>query len=456
MLDLPKKHSISGILCLLFVEFSPILSGGEVGLYGIISSEENANAIREAVGEEDIWFEKIGDFSEESFVQHCQSSANANVQTLIVDMSSTDDGSIIRGIQQFRLLRDSRIVVVGPGRVPGDTTITTLLGLQVLDIVAPSLSEDGGFDENLLAQQLRQQLAMKPSYGNVVRWDLKTAEVAQIKKAQRKEKARKEKGIAPIDPSLMDHIESIQIQPPLVKEKQTLVETIIGTVIIAVVGVEETAGCTHTALLVTHYLSKKGRRIAVIEANGSDDFSKIESAYQAGTDGYISHEAMFSIDGIDHYKSNYRYDIARLLELNYDYIILDLGSYLKTPYLEEFYRAHVQIVTGHGIEWRQSRLYEFSKTHEHRDQSKWIYAIPHVDEAVIGDIRKTLELSGVYPIPFHPDPYRSQKDTDQVLDGFLKAYIGRKRKKASIPVLYGIIAAAFTIIVVLIILLFTK
>lgn len=428
-------------------------------MYGIIASEEFSKQIHEAVEQNEIWYEQIGEFSEDSFVQSCQAAANANVQTLIIDMSCTDDGSIIRGIQQFRLLRDSRIVILAPGRVPGDSTITTLLGLQVLDIVAPEIAEEEGEDPSaeFISAQIKHQLSLKPSYGNVVRWDVKTAEMAKIKKALKlKEKPKNEKPSPTFDPGLMEHIEQLQIHPPPVRERTTLVETIIGTILIAVIGAEETAGTTHTSLLITNYLARKGYRVAVIEANEKSDFAMIESAYQDGMNGYSSRETMFSIEGIDHYKSNHQVEIARLLEMDYDYIILDLGSYLKTPYLEEFYRAHVQIISGHGIEWRQSRLFEFSKTHEHRDQSKWIYTIPHSEKSIIHDIEKGLLGGRVFLIPWHPDPYQTQKDTDMVLDSFLKEYIGKKRRKSRISILYSIIAVAFIIIIILTVLLISR
>ena len=58
--------------------------------------------------------------------------------------------------------------------------------------------------------------------------------------------------------------------------------------------------------------------------------------------------SIFSISGVDYYKSSYKYNIAELLEQNYDYIVLDLGDHHSSHYLEEFYRAHVQLVIGHG------------------------------------------------------------------------------------------------------------
>jgi hypothetical protein len=423
-------------------------------LIGIISNQEDGLEIREAVLELNIWFEKYGEFEEDQFIQHCVAAANANVQTLIIHVDCTDDGSLIRGIQQYRLLRDNRIVIIAPGRVPGDSTISTLLGLQILDIVAPSAIEDEEQIDGEIALLVKQQLAMKPSYGNAIRWDVKTNETASIKKVLKRETVRKEKSSQQIDSSLMEHIESLQLQQPLVREKQTLVETIIGTIVISCLGVEKTAGTTHTALLVANYFAKQGRRVAIIEANQNEDFALIETAYHSGTDRYT--HSSFSIQGVDHYKSSYRYDIAELLEMNYDYIILDLGSYLETTFLEEFYRSHVQIIVGHGIEWRQPKLLEFALAHDHRDQSKWIYTVPLAEEQVIKDIRQELQEGLVYAIPHHPDPYRTQKNTEIVLGQFLKEYIGRKRKKNSLTLLYSGLATAILVIIALVILLIFK
>jgi hypothetical protein len=169
-----------------------------------------------------------------------------------------------------------------------------------------------------------------------------------------------------------------------------------------------------------------------------------------------NNEQTFTIDGVDYYKSNYRYDVPELLEMEYDYIVLDLGSYTETDYMEEFYRAHVQIIVGHGIEWRQEKIYQFSLQHAMRDQTKWIYCIPQVSKLIQSDVQTGLGIGIVKTIPPHPDPYKAQKDTDSVLESFLKDYMGQKRKKTSTNIYIAAIALLSVLVIMLLIGLYLK
>lgn len=449
-------------------------------LYGLIVSPGNVQEVKEAIKGSEVWFEKIGIFNPDTFVQHCQAAAAVNMQALIIDATCIDDSSLIKGIRQFRLKRGAtRIVLIAPGREPGDVTISTLLKLQVFDFVAPKLEtlegdedeDSDDLDDDLdesdedqkdppnermpLSHYIKQQLLMRPEYSNAARWDLGVDEVGTVQNKQDTGKGKEKQETnqsAKLDQTLLKEIHDIEIEPPPIKEKQTLVETIIGTVVIAVIGVEEAVGTTHTALLVTNFIARKGRKVAIIEANDHRDFAKIEAAYE-GMIGSETDVSIFSISGVDYYKSSYKYNIAELLEQNYDYIVLDLGDHHSSHYLEEFYRAHVQLVIGHGSEWRQHRLFEFAEEHGHRDQANWIFCIPHVEEVVIGDIQKELHEGKIHAIPSHPDPYRINKGTDSTLERFLKEYIGKKRNKNRQWIIYSVMVA---IIILLIILLAVK
>ncbi|WP_103110900.1 hypothetical protein [Brevibacillus reuszeri] len=444
-------------------------------MYGIISSPDFIDEIKKAIENETIIFEESGKFSADAFVQHCQSVSAAQIHTLIVDINATDDLGMIKGIRTIRMKRKSRIIVVAPGREPGDLTINTLLKFQVFDFVAPSLSsiegyeddEDDEDDEELLQRKplsiyIQEQLKKEASYANAARWDVGSEEII-LKQMQEQTKTKSAEGTkTPKETQKsrsgiegIEQIEELEINPPAIREKQTLVETIIGTVIIAVVGVEPTAGSTHTAILIADFLSRKGRNVSIIEANNSDDFSRIANAYD-GLAGVPNDEQFFTIEGVDYYKSNYRYDVPELLEMSYDYIVLDLGSYRDTVYMEEFYRAHVQVVVGHGIEWRQGKVYEFANEHRHRDQSKWIYCIPTVNKLIQSDVQKGLGTGIVHVIPQHPDPYKSQRDTDNVLETFLKEYMGQKRKKTSTRVYMAAIILLSVIVIMLFIILYLK
>lgn len=443
-------------------------------MYGIISSPEFIDDIKHAVGEEPILFQESGQFSADAFLQHCQSVSAAQVHTIIVDINAADDLAMIKGLRTIRMKRQSRIIVLAPGREPGDQTINALLKFQIFDFVAPSFSSIEGYEEDEeenesedrvftkpLSFFIQEQLNKTASYSNAARWDIESEQILLQQKQPVQGKSKPVEGnkakefIQRSGIEGIEQIEELEITPAVVREKQTLVETIIGTVILAVVGVEPTAGTTHTAILIAEFLARKGRKVSIIEANASQDFYKIANAYD-GLTGAPNPEQSFTINSIDYYKSNYRYDVPELLEMEYDYIVLDLGSYTDTAYMEEFYRAHVQIIVGHGIEWRQEKIYEFSLQHSMRDQSKWIYCIPQVSKLIQSDVQTGLGTGVVRTIPPHPDPYCAQKDTDSVLESFLKDYMGQKRKKTSTGVYMAAIAILSVLVIMLLISLYFK
>ncbi|MBV6717207.1 hypothetical protein [Paenibacillus chitinolyticus] len=429
-------------------------------MYGYIASREYSQDIKEALEENNIFFQETGEFTPDSFKANCQAAAHANVQTLIIDLGCTDDGSIIKGIQQFRILRDSRIIVIAPGRTPGDSTINALIKLQVLDVIAPEVGSELE-EEDIrpsIAPLIKHQLGMKPAYGNVMRWDVTTGEIAERKqkikenKERQKETSVKYKQNEP-DPDILEHFETLHLESQPAKEKLLLMETIIGSILVALIGAEHSVGTTHTTLLLANYLTRKGYSVAVIEASEKNDFAALEYAYE-GRKGFTSSERMFEMRGADYYKAGLRVDLSEFKE--YDYILLDLGDYQDTEYFEEFKRAHVQIVVGHGSEWRQKRLYEFSRANERLDQSNYIYCVPFVDKIVLQDINEELSEGKVFSVPAHPDPYKAKKETDALFDTLMKDYLGQRRSTTPTWLLYSVIAAALIVIILLIILLAQK
>ncbi|MCY9708321.1 hypothetical protein M5X00_13430 [Paenibacillus alvei] len=449
-------------------------------MFGIISSPENHSEIKDAVGAGDIWVDKVGSFTPETFIQHCQAAAAVQIQTLIIDAGCTDDSTLIKGVRQYRLKRDlTRIVVICPGREPGDTTINTLLKFQVYDFVAPRIEmldtyeseEDDDEDDNSeneeelveiqrrypLSYYIEQQLRMPSSYANAARWDTGTDYYLTQEKTKNESNNDKEPKVVQksIDPSLIEEIQNIEILPPPIKERHTLVETIFDTITIAVIGVESNVCTTHTALLISNFLNDYDYKVGIVEANDKRDFEKMEYAYE-GMKGYKSEQRSFSINEVDYYKTSSTLDMAHLKEKAYDYLILDLGSYEKCKYIEEFRRASVHVVVGHGSEWRQQKIFEFNKAFENSDRTKWIYCIPFGDELTLKDIKKEIGLGIVVSLPAHPNPWEGQKDTESILYSFLQDYLGQRRSMSKTKILYGVIIIAAIIIIILLLLLFTK
>lgn len=418
-------------------------------MYGLLVTKERSKAVHDAIEGAEIWFKKIGVFSQDEFLQYCQSASLIDLQIFIVDMDCTDETTLLKGLRIFRSSRNGRIILLAPGRKPGNPTISALLALQVWDIVAPELEseedsedDDSGEEEayeedsnadSYITELIKMQIISEFGYGNAARWDTQTDKIIQQYEERDRigkdisEKKKSEKNTAsPTDSIILEHINSIAVDPPQLPEVK-LLETIIGSVLVSVIGVERNVATTHTALLLANFLSERKYKVALVEANQKNDFEQIEYIYE-GMKGYSSEQQCFSINGVDYYKSGHPLDMAQLKEKEYEYIILDLGSYEKCKYIEEFLRSDCQIVVGHGSEWRQRKLFDFSTHFKERDQSKWIYAVPYADSLTIGDIKNELGTGVVISIPAHSDPWTAETETNAALDSMMQDYLGHRHK----------------------------
>jgi hypothetical protein len=391
----------------------------------IISTAAHAAEAREAIGGGEVSFEKLGTFDEPSFLQHVMTIATLPIQCLVLDLDSAEEAVFMEGLQTYRQLRPgTKVILLALQRPATDAAVAKLTksGLEVRTVGAiaaeePEPEEDGG---------------------------KLTGAITKLATALNQ-------------PALMDSPDALVLDLPQVpmQEKVVVQRKIIGSVIIGVTGVEPRSGSTHLAIMIANYLNGLGKSVGLIEANGSGDYARIEQAYE-GIKGYVGQSRSFGIHKTDYYKTVKPSELTSLLAQKYDYILLDIGYSEDAAWLEEFARADLQLVAAAGIDWRQYRNRAFADKHKRMDQSRWIYAVPMSDELTVGDVKKQMAGNEVVRVPYHADPYRSQKDSDSALGQLLKAYIGDK--KAAVPkgLIYGSLAASFVVILVLATLLALK
>lgn len=193
-----------------------------------------------------------------------------------------------------------------------------------------------------------------------------------------------------------------------------------GTRIIAILGVTEGVGATHTAIAFAHYAARLKCRVAIVEcSDNAEAFSRIETAYEGEKSG--TSRGKFTINGVDYCYCPNKADIVSFLHQGYDDVILDLGNQgsLELAWLEEFRRADVQIVVGSGAEWRQEDIIELVQGYAPHERENWTYLVPLAESQSIQDIRKSLQSSHVYALPYHPDPFVSEPETDKQLNKIL-------------------------------------
>ncbi|PYY31001.1 hypothetical protein [Paenibacillus illinoisensis] len=206
---------------------------------------------------------------------------------------------------------------------------------------------------------------------------------------------------------------------PLLQKRKKVRDRFIGTIIIAIIGVDKGVGCTHTSLLIANYLAKQKFFVALIEANESNEYKEIEASYE-GVDSELLNTTSFYIDGVHFFKNQNNIDVIPLLSGEYAYIVLDLGNYVETESYTEFLRANVQIVVGSSRDWKHHKLDEFIDSQIHLDQSNWRICLPLADKQDVKDLRKKWNRRQLYTIPYFPDPFDSSDVIEDSLESMLK------------------------------------
>jgi hypothetical protein len=236
-------------------------------------------------------------------------------------------------------------------------------------------------------------------------------------------------------------------QLPPIKPKVIVRDRIVGKSVIAVAGVEEGVGTTHASILLANYLAGRGYSVKVIECSGNKEFVYIERAYEGkNVDTQRSDE--FEINGVTYVKADSELDMAYHVTSEHSHIILDMGCYEQSEYTEEFHRAGKQFLVAPGGEWKQYTIKRFIQTNRSVDQSRWSFLIPLVDKQTISDIKGENEDISAFKLPFHPDPFRSQSDTDEEFDQLFEGGQTvrlRKAGKAAAFFAVGLLVVGFII-----------
>lgn len=139
-------------------------------MYSIISSKKNLQSIEDAVND-DVIYQKSGDFKGEEIKSIFDELIRFNFSTLILDLDCVHDEQLISSVKKFRIIKSKvRIIIIAVNRVPGDKYISSLVKLGVYDIVAPKIEENDAVLLSYLVEVLSKEPAL---YSQAARWDTK-------------------------------------------------------------------------------------------------------------------------------------------------------------------------------------------------------------------------------------------------------------------------------------------
>lgn len=183
----------------------------------------------------------------------------------------------------------------------------------------------------------------------------------------------------------------------------------IGSTQIALLGASNGCGVTHTSFMLANLLNKH-YKVAVVEMNSSKDFQEIQYAYDGRKDG-----KQFRIKNVDYFKMVDEMQLIEIANHKYDFIVLDLGSFDEIYDIETFLRADIKMIMSHGSDWKTRHLDVLFKELGFRDKfNEWKICIPFIPEKMLGDIKEDY-TNDLYSIPYHVNPFKLNKETEEVL-----------------------------------------
>jgi len=363
-------------------------------LFSLICRPELYEQVRKAIND-NIHFESTLDAKES-----LKKAARVSSSVLILDADTGSAAEIVSGIKKYRVARpETRIILLAPGREPGDQLIASLVAKGVYDIIAPALPEpDKGRELDLTAELKRVLDGRSATYADAARWDIGGDED--------------------------DHKRENEI---IYREK------LIGTGYVVVTGAGRGAGSTTMAIAIAEYLAARRYKTALVEMNRYPVLWRVAEKFHQNIDLFMQAEEfcvcqeklenlLFRVEGL------------------YSYVVVDLGSSYEPAvgdmnepscsvvkwheYLHEMGRASVPVLVLGSALWQ---WVDFLPLHTNRKiESHWHLVTPN-KEAV-----KELKMyNNVHAGPTILNPFASNEETAIFLDKMLASIMPKTTKKKS-------------------------
>lgn len=316
---------------------------------GVICSPNYLEPIKEALAEHLILLEKSGFFEPEEFDAHTTSAINVDLDLLIIDMLCANDDAIIRGIRKYRIAKSSRVIVIAPGREPGDPTMSVLVADGVYDIISPQIKENDEASSFNIVLSLQKQINTVYHMGNAARWrvfneekrektlHIKIPKIKLVtdKSTQLRNSPEPKTQFQDIDD--FELIDDLLEDAPLSPKKTEVIERFIGTVSISVFSPIPRTGSSFTALQIANWLSQRYRTAYVeIGKKSSEAFKVFESERLPNG---------FMVDKLSIFPDVQ--DLEDLLFQDWEYVVIDFGTQWN-DHLFAFTRSHLHVLTAHS------------------------------------------------------------------------------------------------------------
>lgn len=196
------------------------------------------------------------------------------------------------------------------------------------------------------------------------------------------------------------------------------------TITVGIAGADDCVGVTHLAIMLANYLSSKERcRVAVVDLSKRNSLKVLQNIYEechAKKQLGGLWENRFQIHKVDYFSLITQRDIANLLQLGYDYVLMDFGKVSLRENSLEILRCHRRILVGSCCEWQQaSFITAIEACQSSKDQGMWQYAAFMGAEDIRHRLEKLYRIS-IHKIPYEADPFRLSRNHFDLLRNVLQ------------------------------------
>lgn len=179
--------------------------------------------------------------------------------------------------------------------------------------------------------------------------------------------------------------------------------------VVGIIGAGKSVGVTHLSVWMANYLwGARRKTVAVLEWNDHGSFGCMGMFCGKETKS-------FAIAGVDYYEQAGPQELARCLEKEYSYIIVDFGNITEDS-LWECARCDRKIVVGACTEWQADAFLETVGRSRKKDKN-WNYAAVFGSEEVRREMEKVFHIK-VWRIPLRTDPFVVTAADMQFFEGF--------------------------------------
>jgi hypothetical protein len=363
-------------------------------VFSVISGPKLFDRIKEVLSGRNILYEAIT--GSRNVMSCLEEAARVNSSVLILDIDAGTEGDVVAGVKKFRVARpNTRIIVVAPGREPGDKAVAALVGKGVYDIVVPA-ERDGELD---ISSSLLKVLNSPPAtYADAVRWDT----VA----------------------------DGIGVE---VKERVVYKERFLGMGYMITAGAKYGSGSTTMAAAAAQYLAAaEKKKVALIELCRFPVLERTADRFHGRVDVFPQNSL---------FVPSYKEEIERCFsevskKKKYDFIIADLGAlyeldekglYKKHELFSETSRANAVIFTLGFSPWSYYNLLPYLKE---KDKIKDWLVVTSGNEDTVDVLKRELNSENVFLCPFFNDPFEKNEKVFRFMEKLLSPLLpGRNRRK---------------------------